>query len=325
MSGGTRILWPLLGLLALLIFNVAATDGFLSVGLIDGRPYGPTVNIVVQAAKIVLVGVGMTLVIATGGVDLSVGSVMAIAGAVAATVAAGAGAAVGVLAALAAGAAVGAANGALVSYLRIQPIIATLIFMVLGRGIAMLVADGQPVAIESRLLLGFGGLAPVLALAVFVGTFLLLNRTALGLFVASVGDNGVASRLCGLNSGLIKLLVYAFSGLCAAVAGLAAAGRVERADATRLGELVELDAIFAVVVGGTALAGGRFSLGGTVVGALLIQTLTITLINQGMPPEITPLPKAVVIVFVCLLQSPRFRRQVAAPFARLRKPAAQRP
>ncbi len=315
MSGGARILWPLLGLVALVVFNVVTTDGFLAIGTVDGHLYGPTVNIVVQAAKIVLVGVGMTLVIATGGVDLSVGSVMAIAGAVAATVAGSAGAAAGVIAALAAGVAVGVANGALVAYLRIQPIIATLIFMVLGRGVAMLVTDGQPVTIDSALLLGFGGWSPALALAVFLLAFLLLNRTALGLFVASVGDNEVASRLCGLNSGFIKLLVYAFCGFCAAVAGLAAAGRVERADATRLGELVELDAIFAVVVGGTALTGGKFSLAGTVVGALLIQTLSVTMINQGMPPEITPLPKAIVIVLVCLLQSPRLRRQIMAPFA----------
>lgn len=309
-----RLLWPILGLLALLLFNVVTTSGFLSIGLVDGRLYGPLVNIVVQSSQIMIVAIGMTLVIATGGIDLSVGSVMALAGTVAAIVGAKMGGVAGVAAGLGAGLLVGAANGGLVSYLKIQPIIATLIFMVFGRGLAMMVTGGNPAPIRSDILLGLGSLAPVLALVLFGVSLLLLTRTPSGLFIASVGDNETASRLCGLSSASIKLQVYLFSGLCAGLAGIAAAGRVHGADASRLGELVELDAIFAVVVGGTALTGGRFSLVGSVVGALLIQTLTITMISRGMPPEITPLPKAIVIVLVCLLQSEKFRGQVLAPF-----------
>ncbi len=313
-ADGLRLVWPLLGLLALVVFNVFTTDGFLTIGTIDGRLYGPLVNIVVQASPVVLVAIGMTLVIATGGIDLSVGSVMAIAGTAAAVASAGAGGAVGLLAGIAAGLAVGAANGFLVSAVRIQPIIATLIFLVLGRGIAMMIAGGDPAGIVSDFLRGMGSLGPAIAGAVFVTALLFLNRTALGMFVASVGDNEEASRLAGLHSGSIKFLVYVFSGFCAAVAGIIVASRLGRADATRLGELVELDAIFAVVVGGTALTGGKFSVAGSVIGALLIQTLTVTMIHQGMPPEITPLPKAVVILLVCLLQSERFRRQILAPW-----------
>lgn len=316
-----HLLWPVLGLLALVVFNVVTTSGFLSIGMVDGKLYGPLVNIVVQASPIVLVAIGMTLVIATGGIDLSVGSVMAVAGAMAAVVASSSGAVAGLAAGLAAGLCVGAASGGLVAYLKIQPIVATLIFLVLGRGVAMMIAGSKPALIQSDLLLWLGPLAPAIALGMFVVSLLVLNRTSLGLFIASVGDNEVASRLCGLNSALIKLVAYAFSGFCAALAGIVVASRLARADASRLGELVELDAIFAVVVGGTALTGGRFSLAGSLVGALLIQTLTVTMINQGMPPQITPLPKAIVIILVCLLQSERLRRQILAPFQKLKRKA----
>ncbi len=310
----SRLLWPALGLFALLGFNGLTAEGFFTIGVVDGHLYGPLVTIVVQASPIILVAIGMTLVIATGGIDLSVGSVMAIAGAAAAIASGYGGALGGLLAGLLAGIAVGLANGVLVSFVRIQPIIATLIFLVLGRGLAMMMTGGVPAMIEAPFLARLGPFAPLIAAIVFAVTLLFVRRTALGLFVASVGDNEEASRLSGLQSGLIKLVVYAFSGLCAAVAGIVVSSRLGRADATRLGELVELDAIFAVVVGGTALTGGRFSLAGSVIGALLIQTLTVTMINQGMPPEITPLPKAIVILLVCLLQSEKFRRQVAAPF-----------
>jgi galactofuranose transport system permease protein len=108
--------------------------------------------------------------------------------------------------------------------------------------------------------------------------------------------------------------VYAFSGLCAGVAGLIAASNIKAADSSRVGEMMELDAIFAVVVGGTALTGGRFSLAGSIIGALLIQTLTTTMYNVGVPPAVAPVPKAIVIVAVCLLQSARFREQLQRLF-----------
>lgn len=304
---------PLAALAILMGFNLA----------VGGAGWEDLRIVLLQSSKVVLVATGMTLVIATGGVDLSVGSVMAVSGSLAAVLAAS-GRPVGaaVAAGLAAGAAIGGANGVLVSVAGVQPIVATLIFMVFGRGAAMLVTGSQPVPIDADGLLAFGDRAPVIALLAFVATALVLGRTALGWFVSAVGDNETASRLCGLRSGRIKVLVYVFSGVCAAVAGLVAAARVETADASRLGELLELDAIFAVVVGGTALTGGRFSLVGSLVGALLIQTLTFTMIRQGMPPEITPVPKAIVIVSVCLLQSESFRRRVFRRAGRPRTPAA---
>ncbi|HUF63056.1 MAG TPA: ABC transporter permease [Verrucomicrobiales bacterium] len=320
-------LWPLAGLLLLLAFNGIFAPGFFRLAFVEGRLVGNPVHIAVQSSKIILVAIGMTLVIATKGVDLSVGSVMAISGSTAAVLAA-AGASFPSLfaASLAAGAAVGLTNGLLVAGLRIQPIVATLIFMVLGRGVAMLIAGGQPRPIQNETLLFLGSghfwilpLPPLLALAALLATAAVVRFTPLGLFIAAAGSNETAARLAGLPAARIKALVYTFSGIAAACAGLIAAARVETADPSRLGELVELDAIFAVVVGGTALTGGRFSLAGSLAGALLIQTLTLTMINQGMPPEITPVPKALVIVAVCLLQSGEFRKRAAGLF---RRPAA---
>jgi simple sugar transport system permease protein len=111
-------------------------------------------------------------------------------------------------------------------------------------------------------------------------------------------------------------LVYAFSGVCAALAGLVATSNIKAADSSRVGELMELDAILAVVVGGTALTGGRFTLVGSIVGALLIQTLTTTMYNLGMPPAIAPVPKSLVIILACLLQSPAFRTHLRSLFGR---------
>jgi simple sugar transport system permease protein len=209
---------------------------------------------------------------------------------------------------------IGAFNGILVAYVGIQPIIATLILMVAGRGIAMLITGGQIQTFEhdSFVFLGNGHLAglpfTVTLVAIVLGlTLLATRRTAIGLFLESVGDNQKAAHFCGINTRLVKALVYSFSGLCAGLAGLIATSNIKAADSSRVGEMMELDAIFAVVVGGTALTGGRFTLVGSIIGALLIQTLTTTMYNLGISPAVAPVPKAIVIVAVCLLQSPRFR------------------
>jgi galactofuranose transport system permease protein len=139
---------------------------------------------------------------------------------------------------------------------------------------------------------------------------LICRRTAVGLFIEAVGENETASRFSGVNARLIKCGVYMVSGLCAAAAALISIADVGRVEPDRLGQLLELDAITAVVVGGTVLTGGRFTLVGSMIGAVLIQALTLTLIRQGMSSELAPVPKALVIVGVCLLQSEKFRKQV---------------
>ena len=322
---GGGLLWPVLSLAALLAFNLVYQPTFFRVVIQDGHLYGTLVDVLNQGAKVMLLALGMTLVIGTGGVDLSVGSVMAITGALAAllvTTTALPFAAVLVLCVLA-GAALGAWNGLLVTRLRIQPIIATLILMVVGRGIAMLITDGQIVTFEHPAFVFFGNghflglpFTVTIVALVFAATALLTRRTAIGLFIEAAGDNETASRFCGAPVRLVKVLVYAFSGVCAALAGLIATSNIKAADSSRVGELMELDAIFAVLVGGTALTGGRFTLVGSIIGALLIQTLTTTMYNLGMPPAIAPVPKAVVILLACLLQSPVFRAQLGGIFSR---------
>jgi galactofuranose transport system permease protein len=323
MLQGSSLLWPVLGLGALLIFNAIFSPGFFRLEMLDGRLYGTLVDIVHQGSKVMLLAIGMTLVIATGGVDLSVGSIMAIAGAIAATLVLQTeipfAAVLAITLALAALA--GTSNGVLVAFAGIQPIVATLILMVAGRGIAMLITGGQILTFEHRPLVFLGtghflGLpfTVTIVVLVFAATWLIARKTAVGLFIESVGGNETASRFCGINTRLVKMSVYAFSGLCAGVAGLIAASNIKAADSSRVGEMMELDAIFAVVVGGTALTGGRFSLAGSIIGALLIQTLTTTMYNVGVPPAVAPVPKAIVIVAVCLLQSARFREQLQRLF-----------
>jgi ribose/xylose/arabinose/galactoside ABC-type transport system permease subunit len=303
----------------LLAFNLVFDRGFFEIGTRDGNLYGPLLTVLRLSVKVMFLALGMTLVIATGGVDLSVGSVAAVVGALVAHLAVEGqwpflsliGMALG-LAALA-----GLINGALVAVGGLQPIVATLILMVLGRGVALNITGGNPIPLNETGLLYLGrgfflGLPTSLWLVAvfFMGTAFLCRKTATGLFVEAVGDNETASRFSGVNTRVVKLLVYAFCSVCAAVASLITIGDIGRVEPDRLGQLLELDAITAVVVGGTVLTGGRFSLAGSIIGAVLIQTLTTTLIRQGMSSEVAPVPKALVILAVCLLQSERLRSQL---------------
>ncbi|GHE25714.1 sugar ABC transporter permease [Kitasatospora indigofera] len=320
-----RLFWPAAVLAALLLANVAFTPDFFAVRIKDGHLYGSLIDILHFGAPLILVALGMTLVIATGGIDLSVGSTVAIAGALAClhisesadpgglgTVLTAAGLALLVALVL------GSVNGFLVSRVGVQPIIATLILMVAGRGVAQLVTDGQIITVTSGPFQLIGGgywltvpFAVVLAAAMVLLTALLTRSTALGMLLESVGGNPVASRLVGIRAQRLIALVYVFSAVCAAVAGLMISSNVSAADGNNAGLWIELDAILAVVIGGTSLAGGRFSLGGTVLGALVIQTLATTIYTIGVPPETTLVFKAVVVIAVCLVQSPKFRAKLS--------------
>jgi ribose/xylose/arabinose/galactoside ABC-type transport system permease subunit len=305
----------------LLVVNVVATPTFLNIRMQDGHLYGSLVDIVRNSAPVLLVALGMTLVIATRGIDLSVGAIAAIGGAVACTRIVGAGdegalatAIMACTVALAVCLLLGVWNGFLVSVLGIQPIIATLVLMVAGRGLAMAVTDGQITTVNngffSDLASGFVltlPLAFIVAMVVFALTAALTRRTALGMLIEAVGINPEASRLAGVRSRTIVWTVYVFSGLCAGVAGLIIAANTNSVNPNSLGLWIELDAILAVVIGGTSLAGGRFSLTGTLIGALLIAMLARTIPNIGIPSEANYLFKALVVVAVCLLQSPKAR------------------
>jgi ribose/xylose/arabinose/galactoside ABC-type transport system permease subunit len=318
--------WPLLALALLLLFDQLCLPGFFSLEIRGGHLYGARIDILNEGAKVMLLTLGMTLVIATGGVDLSVGAIMAIAGAVAAQAVVAAHLPVAAALALALGvsALAGAWNGLLVAALRIPPIVATLILMVAGRGIAQLITGGQIINFDNPVLvyLGNGWLCGLpftltLVLGAFGLTALLTRRTALGLFIEAIGDSETASRYTGLPAPAVTFFVYVFSGFCAGLAGLVAAADIRSADANHAGLYLELDAILAAVVGGTSLTGGRFHLAGALVGALLMQTLTTTLYACNVSADVAPVPKALVILAACVLQSPALR----ARWARRARPA----
>ena len=325
--------WPLATLALILAVNASLNPGLWHLQWRDGHLYGSLVDIVNRAAPLAVVALGLTLVIATRGIDISVGAVVAISGAVAAlmmgndvTVVDGAVVHLSrsplvlvVLGALAAGALCGAWNGLLVARAGLQPIIATLIMMLAGRGAAQLLTGGQILSIGYTPYFAFGGgfllglpVAALIALALWAGMTLMLERSALGLFVRAIGINPRAARVAGVRERTITLCVYAFCGLCAGIAGVIVSSNVKSADGNNAGLLMELDAILAVTIGGTLLTGGRFSLAGTVIGALIIQALTSTIYAIGVPPEINLVVKAVVVFVVMLVQSAEFRRRVRA-------------
>ena len=283
------------------------------------RLYGSMVDILHRGSIVMLLATGMTLVIATGGIDLSVGAVMAMAGAVAALVLTRTGYPVGsvVVVALVVACAAGLWNGLLVAFLRLQPIVATLILLVAGRGVAQLLTDGQIITFERPAFEFIGrGSALYLPITVFIVvgvvalTLLVTRTTVAGLYIEAVGNNERASRLCGIRPGLVKMLVYGFSGLCAGIAGLIYTADIQAADINNCGLYLELDAILAVVIGGTPFSGGRANVLGSILGALIMQTLTTMIFTRGLGVEYTLVVKAAVVIAVCLLQSPEFRARV---------------
>jgi len=324
----SKLIWPLAALGLLLLFNLFfGRDSFFTLKWFNGHLNGTMIDILRNGSLVMLLSLGMTLVIATGGVDLSVGSVMALAAAVIAVlVAEGCSLPVVLAAALGACLLAGAWNGMLVSVFRVQPLVATLVMMVAGRGVAMLLCQSSGIKIPRTYVhhvafkyignefLFYVPVAISVVVAMFVLTAVLTRKTALGLFIEAVGDNDTASRYAGINARVVKLTVYAFSGLCAGIAGLIYTSNVPSPLVAQMGLYLELDAIMAVVIGGTALTGGRFFLLGSIVGALLIQTLTTTMISLEMSQNQVLVPKALVVVAVCLLQSPAFRQKLVRVF-----------
>lgn len=288
----------------LVILNLAFTPGFASIDNFR--------NILVQVTPTMLVAIGMTFVIATGGIDLSVGSIMAIASAVAAvSLDYGAGAAILIGLAVATG--VGAFNGILIAGFKIQPIIITLAMLIAGRGIAQVISNGGqliPFSNPSFEFFGKGAflgvpiqiivLVAVVLLAVF-----LLRSTIFGRYVAAVGGNETAARLSGIPTNRTKVTVYALSGLLAGIAGLIYTARLGAADASRVGETIELDAIAATVVGGTPLTGGRATIIGTVIGALIMVVISTSINMNDYKYSWSLVIKAAIILLAVYLQRPK--------------------
>ena len=324
-----RLFMPLVCLAAVLLVNVITTPGFFKVSINNGVLFGYVIDVINRASELVILAVGMTLVTAaSGGQDISVGAIMAVTGAVCCQILTGGELSVtehavplvvGMLVGLLAAAACGAFNGFLVAKLGIQPMIATLILFTAGRGIAQLVTAGQITYVRTdsyKVLGGYFAKCPIptpvfVAIFVVIVVTIILKKTALGLYIESVGINGNASRLVGLNSTLIKFLTYVICGVLAGVAGLVASSRIYSADCNNIGLNNEMDAILAVALGGNALGGGKFSLMGSVIGAYTIQALTTTLYALNVKADQLPVYKAVVVVIIVVLQSPVFKKWLA--------------
>jgi galactofuranose transport system permease protein len=324
-----RAVWPLLALAVILIVDGFIAPGFFTIRIVEGRLFGSVIDILYRAVPPALLALGMAVVIGTKGIDLSVGSVIAVVGAtIAWRIHAGDPHFAILLIALGVGLLCGVWNGFLVAVLDIQPIIATLILMVSGRGIGLminLIYGGTNPSFESPLLQGLSvghiGLIPtrlIVGAGIFAALWLLIRRTALGLFLEAVGGNSAAANLAGINARLVKYSAYLISGLCAGCAGVILTADTHTSDPVSVALFSELDAILAVVIGGGSLAGGRIYLGMTLIGALIIQALTTSILMSGLPPEYNLLVKAVVVLFVLLLQSNNFRNAVFSLFRRRR-------
>ncbi|MBS7544487.1 ABC transporter permease [Ancylobacter oerskovii] len=313
----------IVALAAILAINWVVSPQFFDIRLQDGRLFGSLIDVLNRGAPVAILSLGMVLVIAMRGIDLSVGAVMAICGAIAASLADTHSLPVVLAAALGAGLACGLWNGFLVAVLGIQPIVATLILMVAGRGIAQLITEGRIVTFSSPELAFIGGgsvlglpTPVVITLALLGLTLLIVRGSALGLMIEATGGNARAAALAGIGTRLITLAVYGWCGLCAAIAGIIAAADILGADANNAGLWLELDAILAVVIGGTSLFGGRFSLVLAVVGALIIQAMNTGILLSGFPPETNLVVKAVVVLAVLLAQSPRLKGLGSSLFGR---------
>jgi ribose transport system permease protein len=296
--------------LALILFNVVFTPNFLSLQTLN-------VNLT-QVATIVIVATGMTLVIATGGIDLSVGSLMAIAGALAPMIFMGTlfpvsnmpiAVALALILPVAVTALFGLFNGFLVTRFAIQPIIATLVLFIAGRGIAQVMTNGnlQVFRNEAFQFIALGRIAGIpaqvfLMAAIAAIAWAVIRYTVFGRQIIAVGGNEKAARLTGIPVHRVKLLVFMISGALAGIAGLIVVARNSASDANLVGLGMELDAIAAVAVGGTLLTGGRANIIGTVTGAFVIQLVRYTLLANGVPDAAALIVKAALIVLAVFIQ-----------------------
>jgi len=325
-----RLFFPLLALSLILLFDLIFIPGFFAIESRDGDLRGSLIDIFRNGSTVMLLAIGMTLVIATGGVDLSVGATMAIAASMAGILMNPSALKnevffvtdpnytfqplwVVIVLSLLVSILCGMWNGILVAYMRIQPMVATLILMIAGRGIAQLITNGLRVQITYRpyAFIGQGWIILPFSLyivaAILLLTWIMTRKTAIGMFIESVGINFRSSFYSGIDEKKIKLLVYTFCGFCAGIAGLVASSNVKTSDANNIGLTTELDAILAVVIGGTSMAGGRFSLLASMIGALVMQAITQSMYAIGVPAFALQAIKAVVVILVILLYSEQVR------------------
>ncbi len=302
----STVLYPLLGLLVVCAVMAVASDSFLTASNLT--------NILRQVSINAIIAIGMTYVILTGGIDLSVGAVMALAGTImAGLLSQGVNGGVAILACLGVGLAFGTANGAFVAAARMPPIIVTLATMGIARGLALIYTGGYPISglpgwmreIGNGTVLGIQTPVLIMLLA-YAAAWVLLARMPMGRYVYAIGGNEQATRLSGIRVGRYKLLVYALSGMTAAIAGIVLTSRLMSGQ-PNAGTGFELDAIAAVVLGGTAIAGGRGSIVGTLLGALLLGVLNNGLNMVGVNPYIQNVIKGGIILLAIYIGRERGR------------------
>ena len=332
----SKLFWAIVAQLLILLVGFILRPDFLSIQLrtlSDGTTvlYGTPIDILNRASEITIIAMGMTLVIALGGTDISVGALVAVSGAIALkflrwdvlvyntpgdyTVQPFI---LVLLLPLLACTLMGLFNGMLIGKLKLQPIIATLILMVGGRGIAQIVTNGKQFTtqyspfkfIGNGSILGIP-LPIIITLLVILLVSLFVRRTSYGMFVESVGINPSASRVSGLRSDTIIIIAYVLTGFLSGISGLIYASRISSNDSNNAGLGYEMDAILAVVIGGTSMTGGKFSLFGTVIGSLIIRTITTLVLYFGIVSEAIMAFKALIIAVVIVLQSEPVRNAIA--------------
>ncbi len=324
----SKLFFPLVALVIILLFDLIFIPNFYRITFQQGHLYGSLIDILRNSIPVVALSIGMTFVIATGGVDLSVGAIMAIVSSVAALLINPfiTGTSLSgiqndptfsnnpfwlvILLPLVVAIFCGLWNGLLVSYGKIQPMVATLILMISGRGIAQLITNSQKIQIFYKpfVYIGHGWLilpfAFYIVVILFILSWLIARRTSIGLFIESVGVNARSSLFSGINEKKVKLFAYIFCGFCAGVAGIIDTSNISTSDASSLGLNLELDAILAVVIGGTLMGqGGRFSLMGSAIGGIVMQAVTTTMYAVGVSANSLLAVKGVVVILLILLYS----------------------
>lgn len=319
---GKTELYTIIGIILMLLFNLFFTKGFFDIQIRDGHLYGSLIDIIKRGTPLMITVMGLTMVIATGGTDISVGSIAAITGVVVGTLIGGnysfdvgventanmpMGLAImiGLLVALI----LGTWNGFMVAKIGIPPLIATLMLQVAGRGIAELIASGTILTIYYKPFhfIGSGwilGLPFSVFIVILIGLLigLFVRKTAFGLFLVSTGSNRTATRFAGIRTTLIVWSAYVFSAVMAGVAGIITTSEIKAADPVNLGLYLELDAILACNLGGNSMKGGRCNLLGSILGAILVQILTTTIYFKGVPSETILVYKAGVVIIIGLIQ-----------------------
>lgn len=299
----------LLAFLFLILVNVLITPNFLQIQTLY-------VNLT-QVATVAIVAIGMTLVIASGGIDLSVGALMALAGTIApliflsdfALMSPVLGLTLAIIVAILAAAMGGLFNGFLISRYNIQPIIATLILFISGRGIAQVLTNGELQTFDhaSFEFIGTGRIfgvpfQAIITVLIALSIAWLLRRSIYGRFLLAVGGNEQAAKLAGVPTAKIKMITYMICGALAGVAGIITTAINSASDANQTGQLMELDAIAAAIVGGVLLTGGKAPIMGALLGACIIQLVGYTLLANGVHDAVAMIAKAIIIIVAVYMQ-----------------------